>query len=141
MNDKVSNSPSMAFIMNYLQKNGDTEYATVRREAEKDGHTIYPIMYGRAKALLGMITESPRRRRREATPAAEGGEGTSAYGTRAILRQGTQRTSSLGESTAAQLGEFLARFKEVEAERNRYRSALQQVEKYLRLALESDVAS
>lgn len=134
MAEKSSNSPAMAFILDYLKSHGDTEYAIVRNEAEKDGHTIYPIMYGRAKTLLGMITEESRSRRRrrsseEAAPAAE----FPAANAPRTLRQG--RLATLSEATANQLSSFLERFREMESERNRYRAALLQVEKMLKQAL------
>ena len=92
MADKTSNSPAMAFIMDYLQKHGDTEYAIVRAAAEQAGHGIYPIMYGRAKTLLGMITEESRSRRRRRKPAEEtaevGVEGLVAEAAPRPLRQG-----------------------------------------------------
>ncbi|MAG58307.1 MAG: hypothetical protein CMJ83_18630 [Planctomycetes bacterium] len=123
---KSSNSPAMAFIMDYLQEHGDTVYAEVKAAAEADGHSIYPIMYGRAKTLLGMITEENRsRRRRRKAPKDDGKP--------ARLRQG----ASGADSTANELSSFLERFRELEEERNRYRAALLSVEKLLRDALAS----
>ncbi len=130
--DKPSNSPSMAFILDYLKKNGDAEYAIIRAAAEKAGHSIYPIMYGRAKTLLGMITEESRSRRRRRRKEDETGTGD-AGGTRP-LRQSAR--SPMSEATANQLSSFLERYRELEGERNRYRAALLQVEKMLRQVLE-----
>lgn len=143
MDIKSSNSPAMAFILDYLKANGDRPYGELRAAAETAGFSIYPIMYGRAKALLGMITDDGRVRRKrlrdeaaaQQQPSTQhlgggGGEG---------LHQRTLRSAraSLSETSAAQLSVFLERFKEVEADRARYRAALLQVERLLRQALEA----
>lgn len=130
MAERSSSSPAMAFILEYLQKNGDTEYSIVKQAADKDGHTIYPIMYGRAKTLLGLITEESRSRRRrrkveETEPGADGAP--------RVLRQGRP---NLSEGTAQQLSSFLERFRELEGERNKYRAALLQIEKMLKTTID-----
>lgn len=130
MSDKQSASPAMAFILAYLKEHGDVEYAQVKEAAEADGHNIYPIMYGRAKTLLNMITDESKRRRRR--PAAPKGESAQSRSRR--LRQGASGSAS--EATANELSSFLERFREMEGERNRYRAALLSVEKLLRQALE-----
>jgi len=126
MPEKSSTSPAMAFILAYLQKHGDVPYAEVREAAESDGHGIYPIMYGRAKTLLGMITDENRRRRRKKSAAKSSGGP-------AKLRQGAPAATS----TATELSSFLERFREMEEERNRYRAALLSVETLLREALQN----
>ncbi len=140
--EKTSNSPGMAFIVDYLKTNGDRPYAEIRIAAEGVGHTIYPIMYGRAKALLGMITEDGRvKRKRLRDEAAMATRETQPFGMTPHegLHQRTLKTAraSLSETSAAQLSVFLERFKEVENERARYRAALLQVEGLLRKALEA----
>lgn len=50
----------MDFIVNKLKKNSDFAYGDIRAAAEKKGLTIYPIMYGRAKAMLGLVEVAPR---------------------------------------------------------------------------------
>jgi len=140
--DKTSNSPGMAFIVDYLKANGDRPYGEIRTAAEAAGYTIYPIMYGRAKALLGMITEDGRvKRRRLREEALQSSIDAQPYGMTVHegLHQKTLRSAraSLSETSAAQLSVFLERFKEVESERARYRAALLQVEALLRKALEA----
>ena len=124
MTEKSSNSPAMAFILDYLQEKGDVPYAEVRAAATADGHSIYPIMYGRAKALLGMIDPDSRSKRKRSTTSSGS----------ARLRQG--RGTSV-DATADELSGFLERYRELEEERNRYRAALLSVEKMLRSALKA----
>jgi len=126
MAEKTSNSPAMAFILEYLKEHGDCPYAQVRAAAEADGHNIYPIMYGRAKTLLGMITEDSSRRRRRKKVSEDGP---------AKLRQGATEPVA-ADSSVTELSSFLDRYRELEEERNRYRAALLSVEKLLREAIE-----
>lgn len=130
----------MAFILDYLKTNGDRPYGELRAAAETAGHSIYPIMYGRAKALLNMIPEERRLKRRRMREEAHGLAPTATAVTgHEGLHQRTLRSAraSLSETSAAQLSVFLERFKEVETDRARYRAALLQVERLLRQALEA----
>lgn len=43
------------FAVASLKKNKKVEFATVRDAAKKKGLTLYPIVYGRAKAALGLV--------------------------------------------------------------------------------------
>jgi hypothetical protein len=63
----------MDFIIAFLKKNRKAAYADVRGAAEKKGLLIYPIMYGRAQALLGIVKSSPRGSKKKA--AAKSGRG------------------------------------------------------------------
>ena len=53
-------NPAFKFITGYLEKKPDAPFADVRDAAAKKGHTIYPIVYGRAKAFLGLVPTKPR---------------------------------------------------------------------------------
>lgn len=137
MSDKSSNSPAMAFILDYLKEKGDSPYAEIRAAAEAQDLAIYPIMYGRAKSLLGMITEPSRMRRKRPPTAAELRRASTEEDApliRGRLRQGTR--STIADSTAEELSGFLTRYREIEEERNRYRAALLAVEKMLRRAIQ-----
>lgn len=138
MDSKSSNSPAMAFILDYLKGNGDRPYGELKAAAEAQGYPIYPIMYGRAKALLGMIAEDGRVKRKRQRDEAAGLIPGMQHPAREGLHQRTLRMSrtTLSETSSAQLGVLLDRLKEVEADRARYRAALLQVERLLRQALE-----
>lgn len=79
------------YMMNYMKKNGKAVYADAAAAAKKAGHTIYPIMWGRAQALLGRVKMKPRKARatRAAAPARR--EGYSATGKRLGRPPGTGR--------------------------------------------------
>jgi hypothetical protein len=51
---------ALALIVATLTANPESTYADVKDKAEKKGFTIFPVMYGRAKALLGLVKVSPR---------------------------------------------------------------------------------
>ena len=49
------NKSAMDYIVSRLKRNPKVEYAKVKAGAEKKKLTVYPIMYGRAKLLLGLV--------------------------------------------------------------------------------------
>ena len=57
---KKKDTSAMDFIVDSLKRNPKAAYASIRERAEKAGLTIYPIMYGRAQALLGIVKSAPR---------------------------------------------------------------------------------
>lgn len=57
---KQKDTPGMDHIVAALKANKTAAYADIRASAEKKGLTIYPIMYGRAQALLGIVKSAKR---------------------------------------------------------------------------------
>ncbi len=53
-------SPVMAFVVDALKKDRGAAFADIRSAAEKKGLKLYPIVYGRAQALLGIVKSQPR---------------------------------------------------------------------------------
>ncbi len=118
-------SPAMNFITSFLKRSPEASYGEISKSAEEAGHKIYPIMYGRAKSLLGLIPEGgSRARRRKAAGAGQARR----------LRQG--RGGRLSDTAVSELSGFVDKFRDMEDERNRYRAALLSVEKILRGALQ-----
>ena len=56
---KKSN-PAMDFIVDSLKSNRNAKYADIAAAAAKKRLKVYPIMFGRAQALLGIVKSSPR---------------------------------------------------------------------------------
>ena len=56
---KKSN-PAMDFIVGSLKSNRNAKYSNIAAAAAKKRMKIYPIMFGRAQALLGIVKSSPR---------------------------------------------------------------------------------
>jgi hypothetical protein len=63
-------SPAFDFLLAHLRDDGSLSYGELRTRAEAAGHKIAPIMYGRAKAILGLVPVRPRGVRKSKEPAA-----------------------------------------------------------------------
>ncbi len=57
------------YLMKYMKANAKAVYADAAEAAKKAGHAIYPIMWGRAQALLGRVKMKPRGKKAAAAPA------------------------------------------------------------------------
>jgi len=55
--------PGYDYLVSVLKKNPKAVYAEVATVAKKKGHTVYPIMWGRAKAALGLVKSKPRKKK------------------------------------------------------------------------------
>ena len=53
-------NPAMDFIIAALKSNRNAKYAEIAEAAAKKKLKIYPIMFGRAQALLGIVKSAPR---------------------------------------------------------------------------------
>jgi hypothetical protein len=67
-------NPMMAAVCKVLEKNNGADFQTVKAKVAKHGD-LYPIVYGRAKALLGLVPTKPRKDRVEATGLPKRGPG------------------------------------------------------------------
>ena len=56
---KKSN-PAMDFIVESLKSNKSAPYSEIKAAADKKKLKIFPIMFGRAQALLGIVKQAPR---------------------------------------------------------------------------------
>lgn len=54
-------NPAFDFVLTQLRKNPKIQFATLRDKAAAKGHTIYPVSFGRAQALLGHVKSKPRK--------------------------------------------------------------------------------
>ena len=61
---KRPSTPAFEFLVEQLQARPTVSYGELRREAEGRGLKLAPIMYGRAKALLGLVPVRPRGQRK-----------------------------------------------------------------------------
>lgn len=117
---------AMDFILDALKGNKNAKYADVAEAAAKKKLKIWPIMWGRAKALLGYVKVAPRgqgkmaRRKRAAAGAAKGrGRGPRAS---AVSFDGT-------------IESIVAAVKGSEQAKARYRAALEKIHAILADAL------
>jgi hypothetical protein len=112
----------MEAVIAFLRKRPKAAYADVRESVERAGHTIYPIVYGRAKALLGLI---PTKRRRRAA-----GRRRSVRAPRAAPR--VRRVAASTSASLDQIRSMLQDYERVKRERDALRDALEAVRKSVR---------
>ena len=117
MASKKSTS-AMDFVVAALKKNPKVSYAAVKEAAAKKKYTIYPIMYGRAKALLGLV------------PVAKRGSKKKKAARKTAARRGPGRPRK-ERSPLDSLSQMVAEMKTVESERESYRKALQKIQDIL----------
>ena len=117
--------PVMSFAKEYLTKYPKAEYAEFRDAAVKKGITVFPIVFGRAKALLGLVPTSPR------------GTGKSAKRKKALAakrasasRRGTGQPRKAANALDT-LGTLVSAMKKSEQDRERYKKALEKISKII----------
>ena len=81
MAPKKPQSPAMAFLVAALKRNRKAAYRDIKAAADKKKLKLFPIIFGRAQAMLGIVKSAkrgPARLRepvlqpREVTPARRG---------------------------------------------------------------------
>src|SRR5262245_28464990 len=126
-------SPAMDFIVEYLKKNKKASYADVRAAAEAKKIQVYPIMYGRAQALLGLVTTRPRGQGKAAL--AKAGLAKAVQIPAAGIRRGPGRPAREAAVDASSLDGIIAAVKNSEQAKSRYRTALERIQTILGEAL------
>jgi len=117
---KKKNTAGMEFIVAQLKRNPKVAYADVRAAAEKKKLLIYPIMYGRAQALLGIVKTSPRgSKKRKKTGRGPGRP-------RKVGRRGPGRPRKTTDPVDA-LQAMVADYRDNEREMNRIRKVLESI--------------
>lgn len=126
---KRKGSAAFDFLVQELRRDPNLVYGDLRQRCEERGWKIAPIMYGRAKAVLGLVPVKPRGSAKKAAAAA-------AATTSAPLA--IPRTLKQVESVAADrfskqledvrsLDQLVAVVKELDAERRRLRNLLDRI--------------
>lgn len=64
------------YMMNQMKKDAKATYAEVAAACKKAGHAVFPIMWGRAQALLGRVKMKPRGQGKAAKAKAAAGMAT-----------------------------------------------------------------
>ncbi|MCC6781463.1 MAG: hypothetical protein IT457_01375 [Planctomycetes bacterium] len=127
-------SESFDFVVSLLEKNPTISYADVAAAAQKKGFKIYPIVYGRAKAKLGLVPTAPRgtgptaraaKKQKAAAAAAASPAPAAAPAARAAVRKAPAPSSS--SSVGTDLEGIIAHVKASETARARYRAALERI--------------
>lgn len=114
------------FLVAALRKNPKAEYAELKAKAEKKNLTIYPVMFGRAKAMLGLVKSKKRGQGKKKAR----GEGTGRGPGRPPKRgPGRPRKTEArnGASVAAAVQELVTLMRDHEQENARLRTTLEKI--------------
>ena len=122
---KKNTAEGYELLVRELRKNPKAEYAVLRDKAETKGFTVYPVMFGRAKASLGLVKTAPRGSKKK---AAKRGPGRPKGSKNKVKRgPGRPRTSS----SALDIGDLVAMMKELQRERDEAVAKLDRIRKLL----------
>lgn len=123
---KKSGSPSFDFALQVLRQNPNIAYRDLKTQMDEKGFNFPPIVFGRAKAVLGLVPVKPRGSKKAAAAAAKAAMP-------AAPLQLRQVESVAADSFAKKLDEVrnldqvVGIVRELEAERRRLRLVLEQV--------------
>ena len=117
---------AFAFVKKYLEKKPGAPFAEVSKAAEKKGHKVWPIVYGRAQLLLGQAGD-PKPKKAAGNKAGRGAKRLasplSATGRRG---PGRPRKAVSGAPSDA-VESLIIHIRELEQERDELRHKLAQV--------------
>lgn len=57
---KKAQSPAMTFLFTALKSDAKASYADIKAKADKKKLKLYPVMFGRAQAMLGIVKSAKR---------------------------------------------------------------------------------
>ena len=127
-------NPAMEFIVDSLKQNRAASYKEIAEAAGKKKLKIYPIMYGRAQALLGIVKAAPRGQGKAAKQASQpAAPSTTAVAAAPKRGPGRPRKNPVAAPTSfdGSLESIVAAVKSSEQARARYRGALEKISSIL----------
>ena len=120
---KKSN-PAMDFIVESLKSNKGVSYGEIKEAADKKKLKIYPIMFGRAQALLGIVKQAPRGQGKMAKAKAKAAASVGGAPKRGPGRPPKSAAAIAFDGT---LEGIVNAVKHSEQAKNRYRQALERI--------------
>lgn len=118
----------MDFIVESLKSNRDAAYKDIKEAADKKKLAIFPIMFGRAQALLGIVKQAPRGQGKMARAKAAKADKAAAPAKRG---PGRPPKSAGGGTFDGSLDSIVAAVKGSEQAKARYRAALDKIQSIL----------
>lgn len=103
------------YLVAALRKDKKANYADIAAGAKKNGLSVYPIMFGRAQAALGLVKSKPR------------GKGKAPMASKAKRRPGRPRKTT-ARSGPDGLAAIIATVKRTERELNQLRTAMRRIQ-------------
>ena len=127
-------SDAFDFLVSELRRDGTLAYGELRAACEQRGWKIAPIMYGRAKAVLGLVPVKPRGSGKAATAAAAAASASASAPARAALPRTLKQVESVAADRFQQqlddvrnVEQLVAIVKQIDAERRRLRELLEDI--------------
>jgi hypothetical protein len=119
-------SAAFDFLVGELRREPQISYGELRQRAEANGFPIAPIMYGRAKAVLGLVPVRPRGSKKAAAEAAANEMPAMPRMLKQVESVAADRfTKKLEE--VRNLDQLVAAVKDLDAERRRLRTLLENI--------------
>src|SRR5262245_40512521 len=127
------NSEGLAFLVDVLKKSPSTPYAEAAETAKKKGLTVWPIMYGKAKLMLGHVKAGSGATKRAKSPATRGpSRPPKALG---AMRRGPGRPRNNAAAVAGGLDGIVTAVRRSQQELERLRSVVRKVHELVGSAL------
>jgi hypothetical protein len=127
-------SDAFDFLVSELRRDGSLAYGELRAACEQRGWKIAPIMYGRAKAVLGLVPVKPRGSGKAATATAAAAAAAASAPVRAALPRTLKQVESVAADRFQQqlddvrnVEQLVAIVKQIDAERRRLRELLEDI--------------
>ena len=118
-------SSAFEFVVERLKRKPKATYQEIAQAAEKKKLKIYPILYGRAQALLGIVKSRPKGKGKAAKKkAARGRPPTRAAAKRGRRGPGRPRKT---DSALESLDSLIGGLKDVQRDRDTLRGALEKI--------------
>jgi hypothetical protein len=117
-------SPTFEFTRNYLTKKPGATFAEVQTAAQKKGLKVIPVVYGRAKKLLGLAKPAKKKK----VAAKRGRPATGA-------RRGRPRKTAAASTALGTLEGVLQAMRRNDAERQQLRATLERIRDLIDKAL------
>lgn len=144
---------AIEFAKTKLSINPEATFAEIKAQAKIEGLVVYPVVYGRAKALLGLVPMAPygsKSKARKAKAAASSATSARTLSSGAAdietnrltpsqvdeSSQRTTRASAAAKGGAlSSLEEMIADLKLAVQERDRYRATLEKIAELIKIEL------
>ena len=124
------NSEGLAFLVDILKSKPSTPYAEAADAAKKKGQTVWPIMYGKAKLMLGHVKAGSGAAKAKGAGKRGPGRPPKALG---VIRRGAGRPRKVASTGG--LDGFVAAVRSSQQDLNRLRSVLSKVQELIGSAL------
>ncbi len=117
-------SPAFTFVVEQLKESPDLSFSEVKLKAAEAGLKIYPILYGRAKALLGLVPVAPRGSKKVAKKVRKSSQ-----------KDAAAVPSASPDTPLESLSAVIEAMKACELQREAYRKTLEEIAEIIRRAL------